>query len=93
MGMLAALRSMCTQGITGLMVTASHNPVHENGVKVADPNGGMLNVLWEPYSDLLANAPNVEKLLQVLGLPHLPVFMVFCASNPGIQITLTSNYR
>jgi phosphoacetylglucosamine mutase len=67
MGVLAALRSLCTKRATGLMITASHNPVHENGVKLADPSGGMLNVAWEPYSDMLANAPDVENFLQVLA--------------------------
>ena len=65
MGVLAALRSVCTQGITGLMITASHNPVHENGVKMVDPSGGMLSVSWESYSDLLANAPDAEHFIQV----------------------------
>lgn len=66
MGVLAALRSICTQAITGLMITASHNPVHENGVKLVDPSGGMLAVSWESYSDLLANAPDVDGFIQVV---------------------------
>jgi phosphoacetylglucosamine mutase len=65
MGVLAALRSICTQAITGLMITASHNPVHENGVKLVDPSGGMLAVSWESYSDLLANAPEADDFIQV----------------------------
>lgn len=65
MGVLAALRSICTQAITGLMITASHNPVHENGVKLVDPSGGMLAVSWESYSDLLANAPDADGFIQV----------------------------
>ena len=47
------------------MITASHNPVHENGVKMVDPSGGMLSVSWESYSDLLANAPDAEHFIQV----------------------------
>lgn len=70
MGVLAALRSICTQAITGLMITASHNPVHENGVKLVDPSGGMLAVSWESYSDLLANAPDVDGFIQVCS--HCP---------------------
>ncbi|KAG0609605.1 hypothetical protein M758_7G000100 [Ceratodon purpureus] len=66
MGVLAALRSICTQGITGLMLTASHNPVHENGVKLVDPSGGMLAVSWESYSDLLANAPDADNFVQAV---------------------------
>lgn len=29
------------------MVTASHNPMVDNGVKVIDPDGGMLAREWE----------------------------------------------
>lgn len=29
------------------MVTASHNPAHDNGVKMVDPSGGMLAAAWE----------------------------------------------
>lgn len=31
----------------GVMVTASHNPVADNGVKIIDPDGGMLARSWE----------------------------------------------
>lgn len=29
------------------MITASHNPVEDNGVKMVDPDGGMLAQAWE----------------------------------------------
>lgn len=29
------------------MVTASHNPIEDNGVKMVDPDGGMLAQAWE----------------------------------------------
>ncbi|KAG0562245.1 hypothetical protein KC19_9G129800 [Ceratodon purpureus] len=56
MRVLAVLRSIYIQAKTGLMNTASHNPVHENGVKLVDPSGGMLAMSWESYSYSLANA-------------------------------------
>jgi phosphomannomutase len=28
--------------VIGVVVTASHNPVQDNGVKIVDPDGGML---------------------------------------------------
>jgi phosphoacetylglucosamine mutase len=34
-------------GATGLVVTASHNPVADNGVKLVDPSGYMLAQAWE----------------------------------------------
>lgn len=29
------------------MVTASHNPICDNGMKIIDPDGGMLDTHWE----------------------------------------------
>lgn len=64
-GILAALRSLKTRSIIGLMITASHNKVSDNGVKIADPSGGMLTQDWEPFADTMANAPTPQHLAQV----------------------------
>lgn len=29
------------------MVTASHNPERDNGIKIVDPDGGMMSLDWE----------------------------------------------
>lgn len=50
-----ALRSMKTKGVTGIVVTASHNPAEDNGVKLVEPTGYMLTQSWE-VSLLLSNA-------------------------------------
>ena len=43
MGLLAVLRSRSKGGATiGAMITASHNPAPDNGVKLVDPAGEML---------------------------------------------------
>ncbi|OIS99780.1 PREDICTED: phosphoacetylglucosamine mutase [Nicotiana attenuata] len=65
-GILAALRSLKTGSVIGLMITASHNKVSDNGIKVADPSGGMLTQDWEPFSDAIANAPDPHSLLQLI---------------------------
>ncbi|KIK47847.1 hypothetical protein CY34DRAFT_798926 [Suillus luteus UH-Slu-Lm8-n1] len=58
-GILAALRSKKLDGKTiGVMVTASHNPEPDNGVKLVDPRGEMLESSWEAHATALANAPN-----------------------------------
>ena len=64
-GILAALRSLKTQSVVGLVITASHNKVTDNGVKIVDPTGGMLSQEWEPFADQLANAQTPETLLSV----------------------------
>ena len=39
----------------GVMITASHNPEEDNGVKLIDPDGEMLEASWELYATNLAN--------------------------------------
>ncbi len=41
-GVLSSLRSMKNKQITGVMITASHNQYHDNGCKIIDSNGEML---------------------------------------------------
>ncbi|NWV00528.1 AGM1 mutase, partial [Upupa epops] len=56
MGLLAVLRSKAVESVIGIMVTASHNPEEDNGVKLVDPLGEMLHPSWEEYATQLANA-------------------------------------
>ncbi|CAI4398188.1 AAC_collapsed_G0014140.mRNA.1.CDS.1 [Saccharomyces cerevisiae] len=56
-GILAVLRSLKLQGqYVGVMITASHNPYQDNGVKIVEPDGSMLLATWESYAMQLANA-------------------------------------
>ena len=41
------------------MITASHNPEEDNGVKVIDPSGGMMDPSWEALATRLANVSYV----------------------------------
>ena len=47
------------------MITASHNPVNDNGVKLSDPDGGMLSAEGEVWAVRLANAATVREVLEV----------------------------
>ncbi|XP_022968702.1 phosphoacetylglucosamine mutase-like [Cucurbita maxima] len=66
-GILAALRALKTEAVIGLMITASHNKVSDNGVKIADPSGGMLTQEWEPFANALANAPSSRDLVRLIN--------------------------
>ncbi|MEW5304181.1 MAG: hypothetical protein WDW36_006811 [Sanguina aurantia] len=50
------------------MVTASHNPVQDNGVKIVDPSGEMLVQSLEPIATDLACCSSAEQLIAVLSL-------------------------
>ncbi|CAI5769762.1 phosphoacetylglucosamine mutase isoform X1 [Podarcis lilfordi] len=60
MGLLAVLRSKQKKSTIGVMVTASHNPEEDNGVKLIDPLGEMLAPIWEEHATHLANAEEHE---------------------------------
>uniref|UniRef100_A0A671SUI3 Phosphoacetylglucosamine mutase n=1 Tax=Sinocyclocheilus anshuiensis TaxID=1608454 RepID=A0A671SUI3_9TELE len=65
MGLLATLRSKKTKSTIGVMVTASHNPEEDNGVKLIDPMGEMVTAVWEGYATQLANTEQ-DSLLKEL---------------------------
>eukprot|EP01137_Pigoraptor_chileana_P000992 Opistho-2@37989 len=70
-GLLSALRSMRLEGRTiGVMITASHNPEEDNGVKIVDPMGEMLEASWEAHATRLANAPDdaVGRVLREIAM-------------------------
>uniref|UniRef100_A0A7S0ZD40 phosphoacetylglucosamine mutase n=1 Tax=Timspurckia oligopyrenoides TaxID=708627 RepID=A0A7S0ZD40_9RHOD len=67
-GILAALRSRSENGsVIGIVITASHNPVNDNGIKIVDIDGHMLDPKWEKYLDDLVRSSNrIEVLKSIL---------------------------
>jgi phosphoacetylglucosamine mutase len=49
------------------MVTASHNPEQDNGLKLVEASGEMLEPAWEAHATQLAQAQTEEQLLQALA--------------------------
>lgn len=48
------------------MVTASHNPECDNGVKIVDADGGMMAQSWEPYAEELVNTKVTTDVLAAI---------------------------
>ncbi|CAO1636660.1 unnamed protein product [Parajaminaea phylloscopi] len=65
--LISALRSKKLGGKTvGLMVTASHNPEQDNGLKAVDSRGEMLDASWERHCTAAVNANSAQELIEAL---------------------------
>ena len=66
-GLAAALQSMQKQkqGV-GVMITASHNGESYNGVKLADPDGGMMDAAGERVTVQLVNEVDTNTVLETV---------------------------
>lgn len=60
------------------MITASHNDEPDNGVKLVDPHGEMLEASWEGIATKLANVKWVTQLSS--KQIQLIIFMSFAKS-------------
>eukprot|EP00882_Tetradesmus_deserticola_P029643 GHRQ01033225.1.p1 GENE.GHRQ01033225.1~~GHRQ01033225.1.p1 ORF type:complete len:224 (+),score=41.88 GHRQ01033225.1:303-974(+) len=66
-GMLIGLKASSCGQACGVMVTASHNPEQDNGLKLVEASGEMLDQAWEAHATQLAQAQTEEQLLQALA--------------------------
>jgi phosphoacetylglucosamine mutase len=86
MGMLACLRSIYKDcQYIGCMVTASHNLEEDNGCKLVDPLGEMLEEKWETYATQLVNSNDLhEALINLCEQPELKQKIeIFNSKNKG----------
>lgn len=99
-GLLASLRSKFKGGQSiGLMITASHNPEQDNGIKLIDPSGEMLERSWEVFATELVQIKNdqvkeyVANKLKELNLENVPCSVIVGydtrpSSKPLLQASL-----
>lgn len=65
-GLIAALRSLQRDSNVGIMITASHNPVQDNGIKLIECNGDMLSPEFEPIVERFCNIHDKSLILEDL---------------------------
>ncbi|OAF65720.1 hypothetical protein A3Q56_06571 [Intoshia linei] len=65
MTFLCVLRSVKKKSQTvGIAITASHNPEPDNGLKIIDCNGELLDVSWERYCNDFVHASNLMEFTE-----------------------------
>ncbi|GBF88939.1 phosphoacetylglucosamine mutase [Raphidocelis subcapitata] len=82
-GLLIAARALAAGAACGVMITASHNVDTDNGVKLVDPSGEMLEPAWEELATALAQAGSdaaVADALAAVLAAHPP------AAAPAAQV-------
>ncbi|KAF6040363.1 PGM3 [Bugula neritina] len=95
-GILASLRSQAKSAVTGVMITASHNPACDNGVKIIEPHGEMLHVDWESFATKMVNCRDedlgnvIQSIIEETKLdpsitPQVFVGMDTRPSSPGLS--------
>jgi phosphoacetylglucosamine mutase len=63
-GVLMGIKSMISNHNCGIMITASHNEESDNGLKLINYDGEMINKEWEHYATLFAQADTFEEFMR-----------------------------
>ena len=61
-GLFVAIRAKI-KGVCGVMITASHNGPEDNGVKIVEKDGSMLDPEWEEWAEFIVNSEDVKTTL------------------------------
>lgn len=69
-GIFVAFRAKIT-GVCGVMITASHNGPEDNGVKIVEKDGSMLDPNWEEWAEFIVNSEDIKNTL--LNLNELTI--------------------
>ncbi|XP_030375424.1 phosphoacetylglucosamine mutase [Scaptodrosophila lebanonensis] len=92
MGVLATLRSRFRGGsVIGVMITASHNPEPDNGVKLIDPKGEMLEPSWETIATDLVNVSDQDLEQQVAKI--IKDNQIDVASSSHVYVGMDNRYH
>eukprot|EP01052_Picozoa_sp_SAG31_P013311 SAG31_NODE_798_length_12027_cov_8.190057_5_plen_84_part_00 len=59
------------------MVTASHNAEPDNGAKICEKGGDMMDQSWEPYAADLANLETADEVCSSFSPPLSPSLSLF----------------
>lgn len=70
-GVLMSIRSHITGKTSGVMISGSHNICTENGLKLIDHTGEMINSTWEQYATELVQAPTQRQFDDVIAKIYL----------------------
>lgn len=71
-GILMGLKSHHQKKICGIMITASHNIDTDNGVKLIDSNGEMIDKKWQDYATFIVNSEDtyLDENINILKTKH-----------------------
>ncbi|KAI5180162.1 phosphoacetylglucosamine mutase [Nematocida sp. AWRm80] len=87
--LVCAIQSGISKCPIGMVITASHNPGEDNGIKYVDKNGNMFNEKSEEMSNQIVNASNSElpSVISKYSLEKSRVFICRDTRESGERMT------